>query len=237
MLIRIGYEIVFDVPVPAPMVLMLDLRPERDGVGPPPRRDAGRARRAGRPLHRRLRQPLRPPRGPGGPADALGRPDRRGFRPARRGRPRRGPAVPSRTCRRTSWSTCWAAATARSTASRTSPGRSSGSPRRAGGGCRRSATGSTSTSTSATTTPGRPRRPTTSIEEREGSAGTSPTWPSRFCRCLNIPARYATGYLGDIGVPPAPSPDGLQRLVRGLPRRPLVHLRRPPQHPADRPDR
>jgi transglutaminase-like putative cysteine protease len=22
-----------------------------------------------------------------------------------------------------------------------------------------------------------------------------------FCRCLNIPARYATGYLGDIGVP------------------------------------
>jgi transglutaminase-like putative cysteine protease len=27
-----------------------------------------------------------------------------------------------------------------------------------------------------------------------------------FCRCLNIPARYATGYLGDIGVPPADSP-------------------------------
>lgn len=27
-----------------------------------------------------------------------------------------------------------------------------------------------------------------------------------FCRCMNIPARYATGYLGDIGVPPADSP-------------------------------
>ena len=27
-----------------------------------------------------------------------------------------------------------------------------------------------------------------------------------FCRCLNIPARYATGYLGDIGVPPVPDP-------------------------------
>ena len=27
-----------------------------------------------------------------------------------------------------------------------------------------------------------------------------------FCRCLNIPARYATGYLGDIGIPPAASP-------------------------------
>jgi transglutaminase-like putative cysteine protease len=27
-----------------------------------------------------------------------------------------------------------------------------------------------------------------------------------FCRCLNIPARYATGYLGDIGVPVSPLP-------------------------------
>lgn len=27
-----------------------------------------------------------------------------------------------------------------------------------------------------------------------------------LCRCLNIPARYVTGYLGDIGVPPNPSP-------------------------------
>jgi transglutaminase-like putative cysteine protease len=28
-----------------------------------------------------------------------------------------------------------------------------------------------------------------------------------FCRCLNIPARYTTGYLGDIGVPPRPPMD------------------------------
>lgn len=27
-----------------------------------------------------------------------------------------------------------------------------------------------------------------------------------FCRCLNIPARYLTGYLGDIGVPAVPDP-------------------------------
>ena len=27
-----------------------------------------------------------------------------------------------------------------------------------------------------------------------------------LCRCLNIPARYATGYLGDIGVPAVPGP-------------------------------
>jgi len=27
-----------------------------------------------------------------------------------------------------------------------------------------------------------------------------------LCRCLNIPARYCTGYLGDIGVPPSDAP-------------------------------
>jgi transglutaminase-like putative cysteine protease len=27
-----------------------------------------------------------------------------------------------------------------------------------------------------------------------------------FCRCMNIPARYCTGYLGDIGIPPLDAP-------------------------------
>lgn len=27
-----------------------------------------------------------------------------------------------------------------------------------------------------------------------------------FCRCMNIPARYCTGYLGDIGIPPSAAP-------------------------------
>jgi transglutaminase-like putative cysteine protease len=27
-----------------------------------------------------------------------------------------------------------------------------------------------------------------------------------LCRCMNIPARYCTGYLGDIGVPVVPDP-------------------------------
>ena len=27
-----------------------------------------------------------------------------------------------------------------------------------------------------------------------------------FCRCMNIPARYCTGYLGDIGLPPPYAP-------------------------------
>ena len=33
-----------------------------------------------------------------------------------------------------------------------------------------------------------------------------PTSRSRCCRCLNIPARYCTGYLGDIGVPVTDAP-------------------------------
>ena len=56
-----------------------------------------------------------------------------------------------------------------------------------------------------------------------------------FCRCLNIPARYCTGYLGDIGVPPQPYPDGFQRLVRSVLGRTMVRLRRPQQHAANRP--
>ena len=45
-----------------------------------------------------------------------------------------------------------------------------------------------------------------------------------FCRCMNIPARYCTGYLGDIGVPAASLPDGFQCLVRGFFRWTVVRL-------------
>ena len=42
--------------------------------------------------------------------------------------------------------------------------------------------------------------------ERQGVCRDFQHLAVTFCRCLNIPARYATGYLGDIGVivPPAP---------------------------------
>ena len=42
-----------------------------------------------------------------------------------------------------------------------------------------------------------------------------------FCRCMNIPARYCTGYLGD--------------MVRGLSRRALAHVRSAKQRADDRP--
>jgi len=44
------------------------------------------------------------------------------------------------------------------------------------------------------------------FEERRGVCRDFSHLALTFCRCLNIPARYATGYLGDIGVPPAPLP-------------------------------
>jgi transglutaminase-like putative cysteine protease len=53
-------------------------------------------------------------------------------------------------------------------------------------------------------------RPTKSAfdvyEERTGVCRDFAHLAVAFCRCMNIPARYCTGYLGDIGVPPDPEP-------------------------------
>ena len=43
-------------------------------------------------------------------------------------------------------------------------------------------------------------------EERVGVCRDFAHLAVAFCRCMNIPARYATGYLGDIGVPPVDAP-------------------------------
>ena len=79
---------------------------------------------------------------------------------------------------------------------------------------------------SATSTPARPRTAWEAFNERRGVCRDFAHLAIAFCRCMNIPARYCTGYLGDIGVPPRIRPDGLRRLVRGLSRRPLAHVRR-----------
>jgi transglutaminase-like putative cysteine protease len=44
------------------------------------------------------------------------------------------------------------------------------------------------------------------FREREGVCRDFTHLAVTLCRCMNIPARYTTGYLGDIGVPPAPYP-------------------------------
>jgi transglutaminase-like putative cysteine protease len=43
-------------------------------------------------------------------------------------------------------------------------------------------------------------------EERVGVCRDFAHLAVALCRCMNIPARYATGYLGDICVPPVPAP-------------------------------
>ena len=51
-------------------------------------------------------------------------------------------------------------------------------------------------------------------EERIGVCRDFAHLAMTLCRCLNIPARYVNGHLGDIGVPDRP--DGFQRLDRGV---------------------
>ncbi len=43
-------------------------------------------------------------------------------------------------------------------------------------------------------------------EEKQGVCRDFTHLALTFCRCMNIPARYSTGYLGDIGVPLSPDP-------------------------------
>jgi len=44
------------------------------------------------------------------------------------------------------------------------------------------------------------------FNERKGVCRDYTHLAITFCRCMNIPARYCTGYLGDIGVPVSPDP-------------------------------
>jgi len=43
-------------------------------------------------------------------------------------------------------------------------------------------------------------------QERQGVCRDLAHLAIAFCRAMNVPARYATGYLGDIGVPPVDAP-------------------------------
>jgi transglutaminase-like putative cysteine protease len=44
------------------------------------------------------------------------------------------------------------------------------------------------------------------FDERNGVCRDFAHLAVTFCRCMNIPARYCTGYLGDIGIPPVDAP-------------------------------
>jgi transglutaminase-like putative cysteine protease len=51
----------------------------------------------------------------------------------------------------------------------------------------------------------RRRRPRAAIERR-GACRDYAHLALAFCRCINIPARYCTGYISDIGLPPPNAP-------------------------------
>jgi transglutaminase-like putative cysteine protease len=44
------------------------------------------------------------------------------------------------------------------------------------------------------------------FQERTGVCRDFAHLAIAFCRCMNIPARYCTGYLGDVGIPPVDAP-------------------------------
>ena len=74
------------------------------------------------------------------------------------------------------------------------------------------------------------------FQERRGVCRDFAHLAVTLCRCMNIPARYCTGYLGDIGVPPAAAPmDFSAWFDVYLDGRRMVHLRRTPQPAPDRP--
>jgi len=50
------------------------------------------------------------------------------------------------------------------------------------------------------------RTATQAYQDRTGVCRDFTHLAIALCRCLNLPARYATGYLGDIGVPADPNP-------------------------------
>ena len=55
-------------------------------------------------------------------------------------------------------------------------------------------------------TPVLPRPHSDVFTERVGVCRDFQHLAVTFCRALNIPARYVTGYLGDIGIPPTYTP-------------------------------
>ena len=84
---------------------------------------------------------------------------------------------------------------------------------------------------SATSMPARTAPPGTAYCEQRGVCRDFAHLAIALFRCMNIPARYCTGYLGDIGVPPIDVADGFQRLVGSLSGRGVAHRRCTPQHP------
>ena len=72
------------------------------------------------------------------------------------------------------------------------------------------------------------------FNERKGVCRDFAHLAITLCRCMNIPARYCTGYLGDIGCPPDPSPMDFAGWFEAYLGRRLAHVRPAKQRPPHR---
>ena len=206
MKIRTGFDIAFTLSQPTPMILMLSVHPSRLGdvltpqvITFDPPLEAREYRDGFDNICHRL---VVPPGQVTISADFTvadsGTPDAGTCR--RRGRSR------CRTCRTTSSSSSWARATATPTSSPRRRGRCSAA--RPEGWARVQAIVDYTHErirfdyqrADAT------RSAHDGFMQREGVCRDFAHLAITFCRCMNIPARYATGYLGDIGVPKDPAP-------------------------------
>ena len=64
------------------------------------------------------------------------------------------------------------------------------------------------------------------FNERQGVCRDYAHLAIAFCRCMNIPARYCTGYLGDIGMPPPYGPMDFAAWFEAYVGRAVAHVRR-----------
>ena len=238
MIIRAGYRIAFECAAPTPMLLQLNVHPSREAdlLSPDivstnpviPNGDLYRfVRQSGDPGRTRtrtghLQQRFSHPRFRVAGTDACGRASDAGDETAG-GCPALSPAEPLLRQRQ---SQRFRLVAIRLRRLAPAPGSS-----------RLFAISSTVTFISTTSAPIRAGPPPTGFARASACAADFAHLAIALCRCMNVPARYCAGYLGDIGVPRESGPDGLLRLVRGLYKWPVVCVRRPAQPSADRQDR
>ena len=201
MKIRFGYELVYTCSQPVPMILMLHshqsrsadlLHPDRMITEPEVPLDIY-ADAFGNTCTRIVA----PAGGIRITADAL---DPR-YRTARSRRAHTPRSIPSRCCRTMHSCFSWAAATARRSGSWTRRGAGSAISRPAGRGCRRYATFAHRHIAFGYHFARPTKTASEAYAERQGVCRDYAHLAITLLRCLNIPARYCTGYLGDIGVP------------------------------------
>ena len=202
MLIKIGFDIEFELAGPTPMVLMLYVHPSRQKDLLAEEKFRVEAERPAARFHRSLRQSLRasasrPVREYSFSARNLiedsGQPDRAAIEAFRNiglriCLTRSCVSLTSRYCEVDKLSDiAW---------------KLFGDDRsRAGHARRRSAPGCITILLSIISTPTRPSLAFDCYQRGRGVCRDFSHLALTFCRCMNIPARYVTGYMGDIGVP------------------------------------